>query len=1030
MKKIIHFIAFALLLSCTKELEQPVQPEKEPGTYTLIVQAGKGERPDTKALGFDEAKLTAFWAVGEEVSVYKGETLLGTLSAQSEGKSTTLEGQISGEIKKDDVLTLKFLSPSYSSQDGTLEYIAAHCDFALASVTVQSIEGSTVTTDKAVFENQQAIVEFDLNVSAKPLIVTINSSLTITVTPQNPAQTLMVAIPALSGADVFLKATAEEKVYMLDKSGVTLEAGKYYAINATLPEATVVHNDAELRSAIETNGAKILVANDIDLSNSTLSIAEGTTVTIDLNGHTLDRKLTKRGEGGGQVITVRSTARLNIKNGTLQGGWGGDSGGINNEGGTANLMNVTITGCTGDDRGGGICNRSGGTLTMTGGRITWNTSNDHGNPSGGGGIFNAEGATASLKNVTIIGNEAKSTGGGGICNLGTLTIDGCAIENNICKTEGCGIWSGGTATLNMQGEVIVYDNVKESGLSSNLYLRNDAVVNITGALTGSNIGVGMETPGTFTKGYSTYHSGELLANFFDVDQRNITSMALVDDEGQLSSAIPEGGTYYVERSWNERTQSVEADFRILESYQYTTLTGSDDDVTLSLGYYVVKGSDVVYDDRIIFSGGGNHYLILCDGAKISAEFFTVNKDNTLYIYGQSGNTGKMINTYGATLMDKIPAGIGGAGAVIIHGGTIDVHGGRGGAGIGGNDGHDCNSVTIYGGTVSAVGGHDDDGFGGAGIGGGGLGSAGVITIYGGTVTAQSSTNGTYFHKPSGAGIGCGALGNGGTITIYGGHIDASSPTGAGIGSGYNGNGANVTIHGGYVKAWVENAEGAGIGTGYDDGDITSAGTLTVTGGRVYAYGAARGAGIGGGWDASGANVTISGGYVYAEGGKYAAGIGSGCEGLTSGGRQGGSLTVTGGRVEAYGGEDGAGIGGGEDADGGTVNISGGYVYAKGSYGGAGIGGGEEGDGAKVTITGGTVHASAGSGETGNRAIGPGYGSDEYGSLTLGGLLMVWSERMAEADERVPMCWYRTDVHVEPCTHAGYTAETCPYHKHD
>jgi len=42
---------------------------------------------------------------------------------------------------------------------------------------------------------------------------------------------------------------------------------------------------------------------NIDLSNSTLEIPASSTVTIDLGGFTLDRKLTKRGEGGGQVIT-------------------------------------------------------------------------------------------------------------------------------------------------------------------------------------------------------------------------------------------------------------------------------------------------------------------------------------------------------------------------------------------------------------------------------------------------------------------------------------------------------------------------------------------------------------------------------------------------------------------------------------------------------------------------------------------------------------------------------------------------------
>ena len=61
--------------------------------------------------------------------------------------------------------------------------------------------------------------------------------------------------------------------------------------------------------------------------------------------------------------------------------------------------------------------------------------------------------------------------------------------------------------------------------------------------------------------------------------------------------------------------------------------------------------------------------------------------------------------------------------------------------------------------------------------------------------------------------------------------------------------------------------------------------------------------------------------------------------------------------------------------------------------------------------------------------GPGYDNDNYGQLTLGDLMMVKSERLATTVERKNMCWYRTRVRVEPCTHPGYTADTCPYHKH-
>ena len=151
---------------------------------------------------------------------------------------------------------------------------------------------------------------------------------------------------------------------------------------------TTVSTDSELRTAIQTDGANIIVTSDIDLSNSTLSIAENTTVTIDLGGHTLDRQLTQRGEGGGQVITVRSGATLNLSNGTLRGGWGGAGGALVNEGGIVTLTDVITINNVADDRGGGICNRESGTLTMTGGAITNNHSNDQSGAKGGGGFFN------------------------------------------------------------------------------------------------------------------------------------------------------------------------------------------------------------------------------------------------------------------------------------------------------------------------------------------------------------------------------------------------------------------------------------------------------------------------------------------------------------------------------------------------------------------------------------------------------------------------------------------------------------------
>ena len=804
-------------------------------------------------------------------------------------------------------------------------------------------------------------------------------------------------------------------------------------------EATLVTNDQELRSAIA-DGASIKLANDIDLSNSTLSIESGTKVTINLGGFTLDRKLTERGEGGGQVITVREGATLNLSNGTLTGGWGGAGGALVNEGGTVTLTNVTCSNNVADDRGGGICNREGGTLTMTGGVITDNSSNDKTGAKGGGGLFNEENATATLLGVTITGNEAKVCGGGGICNFGTLTIGGCTITGNKAGTYGGAIWQEGT--LNMQDANTITGNTTAGGVTNNLFLKTGAVITVTGALTDSKIGITLEdNTGTFTTGYNANNSGVDPATIFSADLPEVMAISPDDNnEAQLTNALPDGDIYYIERSWDDTNKSVKADIKILKSSDYTTLTGGDD-IAIQPGTYVVK-DDVKYN-KIQCAGGGKHNIILCDGAKVTTNFVQVEEDNELDIYGQTNDNGQLV----VNREDYAHhAGIGSddskrAGTTVIHGGHINTTGSGGGASIGGGENCNGGTITIYGGNIHAIRGGTTSASG-AGIGGGDGGNGGTITIYGGNINAEGGYSGAGIgsgnNKDTGGEVGPLASSlqsdsrsiDGGIITINGGNIEAHAYNfAAGIGGGNNGGTGNITINGGIVKAWGGD-EGPGIGAGERHGDSNvPTGKLTVNGGEVYAYGGDDGAGIGGGKDSNGSDVTINGGYVYAKGDGNGAGIGSGCESIYTGGLHGGKLTVIGGRVEAYGGTDAAGIGGGEDADGGTVTISGGYVYAKGSYGGAGIGGGEGGDGGNVTITGGTVHASAGSGETGNRAIGPGYGSDAYGSLTIGDLMMVYSERMAAEIERHDMCWYRTDVHVELCTHPGYTADTCPYHKH-
>ena len=177
MKKMItNMKALAALLmvgaavtSCSSDdsiIDQPDAPQ----VYTMTVEASKGTN-GTRALADEGTTLTSTWSVDDVVEVWKadGTTKYGELTAQSTGANTTLRGTLDELPSNDETLTLKYLSPDYDTQDGTLtgsaNSIDKVCDYATATVTA-TVNGSSVTTNAASFENQQAVVKFTLKDNA------------------------------------------------------------------------------------------------------------------------------------------------------------------------------------------------------------------------------------------------------------------------------------------------------------------------------------------------------------------------------------------------------------------------------------------------------------------------------------------------------------------------------------------------------------------------------------------------------------------------------------------------------------------------------------------------------------------------------------------------------------------------------------------------------------------------------------------------------------------------------------------------
>lgn len=182
MKATRFIIPIILLAAACQQVEietpeSPKSPESKDNTYTLTIQASKGEA-DTKALDLVSGTpdhLDAYWTDTEKVKVFKDGTLLGTLdvtpAAGEKPTSATLSGTITTDgLAANDVLMLMIPGENwnYIGQVGTLASIEADYDYATATVTIDTVDDGNhtiTTTASANFLNQQSIYRFGFKVS-------------------------------------------------------------------------------------------------------------------------------------------------------------------------------------------------------------------------------------------------------------------------------------------------------------------------------------------------------------------------------------------------------------------------------------------------------------------------------------------------------------------------------------------------------------------------------------------------------------------------------------------------------------------------------------------------------------------------------------------------------------------------------------------------------------------------------------------------------------------------------------------------
>ena len=165
--------------------------------------------------------------------------------------------------------------------------------------------------------------------------------------------------------------------------------------------------------------------------------SDGKPTTI-LNGNFTSSSLV------GTTLTVSTSVSVTISNLKITGGNMQSSGGGIHNSASSNLTIASgslVTGNKAGNSGGGICNL--GTLTISSGEVSGNEAGYY-----GGGVYNS--GTFTMTSGTISENTNTSTyyGGGGVSNEGTFNFQGGQIyENTAAGSMGGGIYNAGTLTM-------------------------------------------------------------------------------------------------------------------------------------------------------------------------------------------------------------------------------------------------------------------------------------------------------------------------------------------------------------------------------------------------------------------------------------------------------------------------------------------------------------------------------------------------------------------------------------------------------
>lgn len=397
--------------------KQPETPAT--GKYTLTVTASKGDA-GTRALTIDETvtpnELNAYWDGTETVTLTSGNESVQMIVAPDATDNTkaTLTATLTTAPANGAELTMELCSASISGQEGTLAYIAEHCDYATATTTA-TVSGTTITCSDATFTNQNAIARFALYHGS-----TLISPTTLKVSISHSNQQVQAYLASI-GKDSYTF-TIPAETYTTNGDGVL-----YFALPSLPASVTIQGVSVPLNAADFTLAFIATTANDVYAYIKTgypfsagkfYDIAVKMNPLVDLTTKDWDDYLAKdgdilTGEGHYNSVTIPEGATVTLFNASINAG---GTPGIECYGDATIILegSNTVTGSYGDP---GIFVPELSTLTIKGSgslRAEGRTHEFGGNKRGGAGI----GGRPVGGNVIIEGGSITAIGGYGSPGIG------------------------------------------------------------------------------------------------------------------------------------------------------------------------------------------------------------------------------------------------------------------------------------------------------------------------------------------------------------------------------------------------------------------------------------------------------------------------------------------------------------------------------------------------------------------------------------------------------------------------------------